>query len=145
MSTNIILFSFLCTMGNQFYRIRRAADTIKIKGITSNKHNRNILHKLKDNDESFDSLYITSNEPDSHTFRIDDDNDDDVISWLGYLIGQNTKLRQIAFHDITIDNESFYKEISCNTSIKNVHFSFVGLLEGRVLSMLRPFSQTTII
>ena len=143
----IILFSFLCTMGNCVYRIRRATYTIKIKDITSNKQNRNILHKLKDNDKSFETLTIlhgmsVGRTTDSHTFTIDDDNDDYIgwnIGWLGYYIGQSTKLKQIELHDITIVNELFYKEMSCNTFIKNIHFSFVGLLEGRVLSILRPF------
>jgi len=90
---------------------------------------------------------MTSIAIDSNTFTINEDNGDDEYYpippigyfWLGYYIGQNTKLKQIAFHDITIDEESFYKEMSCNRSIENIHFSFVGLLEGRVLSMLHPF------
>jgi len=36
------------------------ADTIKIEDITSNKINQTILQKLKNNDESFDKLYIMS-------------------------------------------------------------------------------------
>lgn len=35
------------------------------------------------------------------------------LGWLGYYIGQNTKLKEINFCT-TIDNESFYKEVSNN-------------------------------
>ena len=34
------------------------ANTIRIKDITSNTHSQTILQRLKDNDESFDTLYI---------------------------------------------------------------------------------------
>ena len=119
------------------------ADSIKIEDITSNTHNKSILQRIKDNDNSFDKLTIRHRinvaygliDPKSYaTFN----DDGDSVGWLGYFIGQNTKLQVLQIYE-TIDDESFYKEMSCNTSIKNVHFNDIGLLEGGVLSMLRPF------
>ena len=120
------------------------ADSIKIEDITSNTHNKSILQRLKDNDNSFDKLTIrhrinvTYGLIDPKSYATFDDDGDSVMGWLGYFVGQNTKLQVLQVYE-TIDDESFYKEMSCNTSIKNVHFNDIGLLEGRVISLLRPF------
>ena len=57
---------------------------------------------------------------------------------MGYYIGQNTKLQELNFY-ITIDNESFYKEIIHNKSIKEIQFYGINLLDGKVFRMLNPF------
>ena len=112
------------------------ASTIKIEDITSNKQNQYILHRLKNNDTTL--LYI-KDEPDyerdkSRDFDyISDDGED--LGWLGYFIGQNTKLQQLNFY-ITIDNESFYKEMSCNKSIQVIKFCHISL--DKTLQMLNP-------
>ena len=71
------------------------ADTIKIEDITSNELNREILHKLKNNDESFDKLYIIADDSGDGDDYIPDDGED--LGWLGYFIGQNTKLQELSF------------------------------------------------
>ena len=80
------------------------ANSIKIEDITSKELNREILHKLKNNDESFDKLYIIGDDSGDGDDYIPDEGED--IGWLGYYIGQNTKLQELHFY-ITIDNESF--------------------------------------
>jgi len=112
------------------------ADTIKIEDITSNNQNQSILHKLKDNDESFDSLHIVDDEADDDDEYYPIDGED--IGWLGYYIGQNTKLKCLYFYE-TIDDESFYKETCHNKSIEEIHFNENGSLDGDVIRMLDPF------
>ena len=114
------------------------ANTIKIEDITSNELNREILYKLKNNDESFDKLYIIGDDSGDGDDYIPDDGED--LGWLGYFIGQNTKLQELNFY-ITIDNESFYKEMSHNKSINKIHFYGIDLLNGKVFHMLNPFLE----
>ena len=85
------------------------ANTIKIEDITSNELNREILHKLKNNDESFDKLYFIGEDTGEGDDYIPDEGED--MGWLGYFISNNTNLLELSFY-ITIDNESFYKEMS---------------------------------
>ena len=113
------------------------ADTIKIEDITSNRINRSILLKLKNNDERFDKLYILTQliiDQDYDNYNPDDGED---MGWLGYYIGQNTVLQQLTFFG-NIRDGSFYKEMSRNTSIQKVHYHQISL-DGEVLSMFSPF------
>jgi len=112
------------------------ADTIKIEDITSKEQNREILHGLKNNDESFGRLYIIDGDSDDGDDYSPDDGED--LGWLGYYIGQNTKLQELNFY-ITIDNESFYKEMIRNRIIKEIQFYGINLLDGKVFRMLNPF------
>jgi len=122
-----------------------AFSRIKITDITSNEINQEILQRLKDNDGSFDKLRIlhppypwvgTSDNNDYYTII-----DGEDIVWLGYYIGQNTKLRELHFYSKTIDNELFYKELSRNSSInKVVYVDFTNyLLDGETFRMMVPF------
>jgi len=105
------------------------ADTIKIEDITSNDINQTILRRLKDNISIHysDKLHLIKGDQDHNDYILDDGED---IGWLGYYIGQNTTLQSL--------NESFFKEISCNTSIRKVYFNIV---DGKMLSMLGKFFQ----
>ena len=118
------------------------ANTIKIGDITSDEVNQSILHKLKNNDESLDSLHIVSvagkNDDDKY---VPIDGEDDM-GWLGYFIGQNTKLQVLQVFE-TIDNE-FYKGMSCNTSIRVLVFCSIGVLNVEVFNMLNPFFKINI-
>ena len=118
------------------------ASTIKIEDITSNKQNQYILHRLKDNDDSIHTLYVKDasvyERDELRKLHMDYDyipDDGEDLGWLGYYIGQNTKLQDLKFYT-AIDNESFYKEMSCNTSIQNVHFYGINVSVGKVFSML---------
>jgi len=90
-------------------------DTIKIEDITSDELNRQILQRLKDNDENLDNLYIMDvSENDADEEYIPTNGED--IGWLGYFIGNNTELQVLNLNK-PINNESFYKEICHNESI----------------------------
>ena len=115
------------------------ANTIKIEDITSNELNREILHKLKNNDKSFDKLYFIGEDSGDGDDYIPDDGED--LGWLGYFIGQNTKIQELSFY-VTIDNESFYKEMSRNKSIKEIHLYGIDSLNGKVFHMLTPFFES---
>ena len=112
------------------------ADTIKIEDITSNKNNQIILQQLKNNDESFESLHIMDETGDDDDYILKDGED---IGWLGYYIGQSTKLKCLYFYEtINLSDESFYKEMSCNKSVKEIHFENSSL-DGDKIRMLGPF------
>ena len=113
-----------------------SADTIKIEDITSDEHNREIIQRLRDNDENFDSLYMDSgsSEDDDEYKHIDGED----IGWLGYYIGQNTELKCLYFCE-TINDESFFKELCHNKSIEEIHFDENDSLDGDIIRMLDPF------
>jgi len=117
-------------------------DTIKIEDITSNKINQSILQQLMDNDGSFNRLYIVggSSDDQDHDDYIPDDGED--TGWLGYFIGQNTKLQHLHFFERSNTyTESFFREISCNASIEMVQFNGISLVNGNLISMLGPIFQ----
>jgi len=68
------------------------ANTIEIEDITSNKQNQYILHRLKDNDDSINYLYVKDAsvyERDSGKYHMDFDyipDDGEDLGWLGYYI-----------------------------------------------------------
>ena len=83
------------TMEN--YDYEAAAGTIKIEDITNDRTNREILRRLKANDAEFDDLVVIVVSSrnwqrcnieylptESHEF-----------GWLGYYIGQNTKVKEL--------------------------------------------------
>ena len=84
------------------------ADTIKIEDITSSYVNRNILQKLKNNDKTFDKMNIcckfVNMGANSYDYLPDGGED---LGWLGYYIGQNTKLSKVTF--LKIDTKSIVK------------------------------------
>ena len=111
------------------------ANTIKIKDITSDEINRYILQKLKYN-ESFDYLYIMDSSGSSDEDEYIPDEGED-LGWLGYFLGNNTKLQVLNFFK-TINDESFFKEICHNKSIEAIRFCQISL-DGEILSMLGQF------
>ena len=117
------------------------ASTINIEDITPNKENQITLQRLKDNDESLDSVHIMDERYDYHDF----DNQylyfsGEDMGWLGYYIGQNTELEELHFV-ATIHVGSFYKEMSCNTSIEMIRFYQI-VLEGKVFRMMDSFLKS---
>jgi len=98
------------------------AETINIEDIVSDEVNRDILRKLKNNDPNFDELQIVyerTDVPDDNggcggiQFELEYDYSNILanlaagerpkqkdLGWLGYFIGRNTKLREIAFYDL---------------------------------------------
>jgi len=117
------------------------ASTIEIKDITNDELNGVILHKLKDNDESFHKLMLIADDSESISDGdeyVPMDNED--IGWLGYYIGNNTQLQELRFYTAidNVDNESFYKEISRNKSIREISFWQISI-NGKLLRMLTPF------
>jgi len=116
------------------------ANTIKIEDITSNKRNQSILHKLKNNDESFKELYIKDEyHPGDHHYTHEKGKD---IGWLGYYIGRNTNLKTLHFHTACSPNAHvmfLYNGISCNNTIQKVKFWRCDLLDGSLFSMLDKF------
>ena len=84
------------------------ANTIKIEDITSKELNREILHKLKNNDESFDKLFIMDEGTGDNDEYIPDEGED--IRWLGYYIGQNTKLQE--FFTLQLIMNLFLKKLA---------------------------------
>jgi len=115
------------------------ADTIKIEDITSNTINQSILQRLKDNDLEFTTLVYTTNhfteqESNDHYYLPSGRED---VGWLGYYIGQNTKLQELIFYQ-TNDNESFYIGMSNNRSINRLVFCDESNFD-KLFPLLGPF------
>ena len=121
------------------------ADTIKIEDITSNEINQKVLRRLKDNDPSFIKLYIINQKLNGDCDYIPGYGeyvpiDREDIGWLGYYIGQNTTLQTLLFGlgYETIDDKSFYEEMNCNKSIKEIKFYETSLI-GSIFQILDSF------
>ena len=116
------------------------ATTIKIEDISSNVRNQNILRQLKDNDPTFDKLWICNQD------QIDDEFDfcptnGEELGWLGYYIGKNTTLNELFVFAVPpvcdAGFEDFRREMGRNKSIRSIQFS--NQVEGRVFRMLDSF------
>jgi len=62
----------------------------------------------------------------------------DDTGWLGYYISNNTNLQELQFYK-PINDESFYKEISHNNSIRRMYFYINGSLDENIFRMMSPF------
>jgi hypothetical protein len=124
------------------------AGTIKVKDISTNRKNRSILQQLINNvGTDYNVLYIESefdeeDEEDDRTCYVPDGAKD--IGWLGYFIGRNDHLDELhvsrceGSNDINIIGP-FYKGVSNNESIGELHFGGIDLLDGRIFTLLCPF------
>ncbi len=75
-----------------YYYEARARD-VNLESITSSERNELILEKLRNNDASFKEMSIVGTDYDES--KTDDDFDvqeGDDLGWLGYFIGQSTRL-----------------------------------------------------
>ena len=130
------------------YDYAAAAGTIKIEDITTDFTNRDILRRLKENDPEFDDLVVVSRR------NYDDDineycpEDPRSLGWLGYSIGENTKLQGLQlrlnplryFHNRAVI-EDFFRGVNCNRSIQKIHFHNTDLSGGDIFQSLRPFLE----
>ena len=66
---------------DEYNKYDALASTIKIEDITSDELNQNILRRLKDNDPSFDELWICSPEQVTDEFSFCPDNGEDWDGW----------------------------------------------------------------
>ena len=81
--------------GNYYYA--QLAQTVNLEDITSSPENTIILQKLRDNDSAFDYLQITGDDDfvfGENDFWIEEGDD---LGWLGYFVGNNTTLRDLAW------------------------------------------------
>ena len=118
------------------------ADTTKIEDITSNEVNRDILHRLKNNDEDFDQLWVYEEEElDQRDYNEYSPDSREDIGWLGYFIGNNTNVEELnLFHPIGVDKTMFYKGLSNNRYIQKILFSCSGMeLNWGTFQLLAPF------
>ena len=76
---------------NEYNKYAALADTIKIKDITSCERKQSILQRLKDNDPSFDALWICNEDQIQDNSDYDFDNAEE-LAWLGYYLGQSTNI-----------------------------------------------------
>ena len=126
---------------DEYNKYAALADTIKIKDITSNRRKQSILQRLKDNDESFDKLWICSKDQVHDDFDYDFDNAKE-LAWLGYYLGRNSMVKKLFISSDLTNN--FGKDVFCrglgnNKSIHQLNFECFDLATGQVLRMLDQF------
>mmetsp|Transcript_5066 Transcript_5066/g.11034 ORF Transcript_5066/g.11034 Transcript_5066/m.11034 type:complete len:482 (-) Transcript_5066:263-1708(-) len=124
--------------------------TIKIKDITSDKNNKAILHRIKNNDPSFCKIHVTLCPPGAtESQSVYCATDAFELEWLGHFIGRNKHLKKLVLRDYpegeeAVDNNfsrqiaSLHRGVSQNTSIKVIAFEGINLF-GNELSQLSPF------
>ena len=119
----------------------------------ADERNQEILRRIKDNDPSFDRLWICSmnygvfhpsfNGDKDRSYIITGD-DIEQLGWLGYYIGQNTSLRELYFTTISISihqiyGVKLYKGLNHNKSIQVIAFADSDLLNGQIFGILDQF------
>ena len=126
------------------YNYDGLASTKLIEDITSSERNRNILRRIKENDEDMKKLKIYDDwngwiriDKRDNNYKPDDGED---VGWLGYYIGHNTFLEELFIDQSYIfRNLSFCKGICRNKSIKNITFQGVNLSGGKTFQMMEQF------
>ena len=115
----------------------------------ADERNQEILRRIKDNDPSFDRLWICSmnygvfhpsfNGDKDRSYIITGD-DIEQLGWLGYYIGQNTSLQELYFFSISITDANFYMGLKHNKSIRKIGFRSDSVDDdGEIFRMLTPF------
>ena len=104
--------------------------------------NADILRRLKNNDPSFDFLWISHWVEEDNTFN---PTGEDLV-WLGYFIGKNSHLKHVTIFTLLSENgggdqyiEAFCDGFNCNHSIEDISFYECDLLGGALVRMLSPF------
>ena len=98
---------FLQAIVAEGYDYEAAACAIKIEDIVRNTGSRDILRRLKENDQHFVKLQVTNE------FRRDSDDSycpggAHDLGWLGYSIGQNTKLKELYLQSNPFEQQQCY-------------------------------------
>jgi len=130
---------------NDYEQYAALANTIKIKDITSNIRNQSILQQLKHNDELLESVQITNINPNPSAFMIATTyilEEGEDIGWLGYFIGNNTKLKTLhlcgnwaSYSHI----RSLFNGLNRNKTIQHINFEFIHSSDALLLPMLDNF------
>ena len=118
-------------MSNNHYDVLAAS--VRPKDLTSSAENRALLHRIRNNDPALTSLSLDDEERyDSFLLREGDD-----LSWLGYFIGRNEKLKRLNIYYLPSCGdqvENFFIGMKSNKSIKSIGFwgvrGFLSLNEG---------------
>mmetsp|Transcript_31141 Transcript_31141/g.50856 ORF Transcript_31141/g.50856 Transcript_31141/m.50856 type:complete len:457 (+) Transcript_31141:78-1448(+) len=132
---------------DNFHGYDAQAGTIKISDITSRENNTEILHRLKNNDESFASMCMCNEED-----EMDDNRYDDSINycpesardlgWLGYFVGNNIHLTNLTCFRLENFNgiiELFCRGLKNNNSIQSLSFCDSDLSECDIFRFMVPF------
>ena len=102
------------------------AESVRFKDITSSAENRAVLHRIKNNDPSFDMLIIDDTDlffGEENVFIVGEGDD---LEWLGYFIGENKTLTHISFCYVPACKdqlERLFNGIKRNSSIKSAYIS----------------------
>ena len=126
------------------------ADTINVDDIAKDSNNRIVLRRLKRNNaDDVKELWIQS----EHDEEDEDDEEcyypeigADDMGWLGYFVGKNDHLQKLVINSFTpmwgssVDvMNPFFRGVSSNKSIREIHFYSMDLLEGEIFTILTPF------
>ena len=116
------------------------ANTIQIQDITSCERNQDILQRLRDNDESFDKLWICSkdqviDELDYYPYTSTE------LAWLGCFLGSSSTMKELYISsDLThFDNsrrDVFLRGLANNKSIYQLNLECFALAEQEMLRMV---------
>jgi len=126
---------------DEYNKYAALANTIKVKDITSCERKQDILQWLKDNDPSFDKLWICT-ENQIEDFRDYSPDSAKELAWLGYYLGQCISVKDLYIRSDLFNNsgkEVFFRGLGKNKSIHELNLEELDLLDGKILRMLDQF------
>jgi len=125
---------------DEYNKYAALADTIQIEKITSDRRKQIILQRLRDNDESFDKLWICSkdqviDELDYYPYTSTE------LAWLGCFLGSSTTMKELYISsDLThFDNsirDVFLRGLANNKSIYQLNFECFAFAGQEMLRMV---------
>jgi len=134
---------------HQYYEAHR---TISLSDITTDKHNRKLLGRMRDNvygeeEESEENieLWICDEVHDDTDYAPEGSLD---MGWLGYFVGKNKLLKKLIIRDFvprSVDESfsdvliSFLKGVNSNRSIEKIDFDSFDLTNGSVFTSMDQF------
>jgi hypothetical protein len=104
----------------------RGAAEVKIKDVTSCRHNRALLHRIKNNDPGITSLFLVSDDMSDADEGYDEDDfviRSDDLGWLGFFVGQNTTIKRMYIYYLPGDKgrvEEMFQEFQRNMEIDQI-------------------------
>jgi Ran GTPase-activating protein (RanGAP) involved in mRNA processing and transport len=114
-------------MSSCTYKYDALAAEVKLKHVTSCRHNRALLHRIKNNDPGITYLSLVSDGPFDEVDFVVRENDD--LGIFGYFVGQNKAIKDIYINHLPADKcrvETMFEGFQKNTEIASVHITGEG-------------------
>ena len=112
-------------MSSRTYKYDALAAEVKLKDITSCRHNRALLHRIKNNDPGLTRLPIVRDDDDydQKEFVVRESDD---LGWLGYFVGRNERIENVFINHLPADKccvETMFEGFQRSKTIASLYIS----------------------